>query len=92
MEEIVRDAHLRFEVTRCHVVHRYGRIIPGEAIVFVAAAARHRRAAFEAADYIMDRLKTEAVFWKREEGDFGTAWIEPSDEDAADVGRWLIED
>ena len=50
------------------VVHRCGEIAPGEPIVFAAAAAPHRRAAFEAADYLMDRLKTEAAFWKREDG------------------------
>ena len=60
---------------------------PGEAIVFVAVAARHRRAAFEAADYMMDRLKTEAVFWKREEGAIDR-WIEPTERDMDDVRRW----
>ena len=61
----------------------------GEAdIVFVAAAARHRRGAFLAADYVMDRLKTEAAFWKREHGPDGDRWIEPTDNDRADLARW----
>jgi molybdopterin synthase catalytic subunit len=88
MEAIAADALARFDITRCRVVHRDGTIAPGEAIVFVATASRHRRAAFEAADYLMDRLKTEAVFWKREEGPDGNRWIEPTDADHADAGRW----
>lgn len=88
MESIVVDAHARFPITASHVVHRAGTILPGEAIVFVATASPHRRAAFEAADYLMDRLKTEAVFWKREEGRNGRRWIEPTDEDRADTARW----
>jgi molybdopterin synthase catalytic subunit len=60
----------------------------GEPIVFAAAAAPHRRQAFEATDYLMDRLKTDAVFWKREDGPSGSTWIEPSQADYADRGRW----
>jgi molybdopterin synthase catalytic subunit len=56
--------------------------------VFVAAASAHRRAAFEAADYLMDRLKTDAVFWKREEGPEGRRWIEPSGADYEARERW----
>ena len=88
MEDIVADAMARFDVSRCSVVHRAGRIAPGEAIVFVATASTHRRAAYEAADYLMDRLKTKAVFWKREEGPSGRQWIEPTEADHADRGRW----
>nr|WP_294848174.1 molybdenum cofactor biosynthesis protein MoaE [uncultured Sphingomonas sp.] len=88
MEAIVADAHARFPITASLVVHRAGTILPGEAIVFVATASPHRRAAFEAADYLMDRLKAEAVFWKREEGPHGHCWIEPTDADRADTARW----
>ena len=88
MEAIAAAALARFDITHCRVVHRDGTIVPGEAIVFVAAASRHRRAAFEAADYLMDRLKTEAIFWKREEGPDGRRWIEPTEVDRADAGRW----
>jgi molybdopterin synthase catalytic subunit len=70
------------------VLHRCGAIAPGEPIVFVAAAAAHRRAAFDAVDYLMDRLKTEAVFWKREDAVDGSRWIEPMDCDRADQARW----
>lgn len=88
MEAIAADAMARFDISRCRVVHRAGRIAPGEAIVFVATASAHRRAAFEAADYVMDRLKTEAVFWKREESPDRKRWIEPTGGDHADALRW----
>lgn len=88
MEEIAAAAHARFAITHSRVVHREGRILAGEPIVFVATAAAHRRAAFEAADYLMDRLKSEAVFWKREEGPAGARWIEPTADDVADLARW----
>jgi molybdopterin synthase catalytic subunit len=88
LEEIALDATARFEVSHVRVVHRCGDIRPGEPIVFAGAAAVHRRPAFEAADYLMDRLKTEAVFWKREEGPSGSRWIEPTETDHADRSRW----
>lgn len=88
IEMIASEAADRFDVSHVHVVHRCGTIAPGEPIVFVGAASAHRRAAFQAADYLMDRLKTEAVIWKREEGPAGTRWIEPTDADYADRGRW----
>jgi len=91
MQAIAADAHARFAISRSHVVHRCGQIRPGEAIVFVATASAHRRAAFEAADYLMDRLKSEAVFWKREDGPGGSRWIEPTEADQADLARWTAK-
>lgn len=91
MHHIAEAAAARFPVSDLVVVHRCGDIGPGETIVFVAAAAAHRRAAFEAADYLMDRLKTEAAFWKRETGPAGARWIEPVDEDRAALARWKDE-
>lgn len=88
MKAIAADAHGRFAITASIVIHRAGLIAPGEPIVFVATASRHRRAAFEAADYLMDRLKTEAVFWKREEHDGTSTWIEPTSRDREDALRW----
>jgi molybdopterin synthase catalytic subunit len=88
LEDIAVEAAQRFDVSHVRVVHRCGEVRTGEAIVFAGAAALHRRAAFEAADYLMDRLKTEAVFWKREIGDAGSAWIEPTERDYADRDRW----
>ncbi|GAB5487521.1 MAG: molybdenum cofactor biosynthesis protein MoaE [Parasphingorhabdus sp.] len=88
MQAIAEDAHARFDISRSHIVHRAGKILPTEPIVFVITASSHRRAAFEAADYLMDRLKTEAVFWKREEGPSRRNWIEPTKADQADNARW----
>jgi len=88
LRKIAVAAGERFDVSHVRVIHRCGQILPGEPIVFAGAASRHRRAAFEAADYLMDRLKTEAVFWKREEGESGSRWIEPTDADYADRDRW----
>jgi molybdopterin synthase catalytic subunit len=82
------EARERFPVQDLLIVHRYGPIQPGEAIVFVAAAAEHRRAAFEAADFLMDYLKTRAPFWKKETGPDGERWIEPRPSDYEDVTRW----
>lgn len=75
-------------VQAVRIVHRCGTVRAGETVVFVAAAARHRRQAFLAADEMMDRLKTEAMFWKREAGVDGARWIEPSERDRADAARW----
>lgn len=68
--------------------HRYGRLSPGETIVLVMAASRHRRAAFDAVDRAMDWLKTEAAFWKKECSVDGVRWIEPRSEDYSDAQRW----
>lgn len=86
--EIAAAAQKLFGVSAVRAVHRFGEVAPGEAIVFVAAASTHRRAAFEATDYMMDRLKTEAMFWKREDTSGGTRWVEPTDADRADTARW----
>ncbi len=88
LEDIAREAARKFAVSHVRVVHRCGEVAAGEAIVFAGAAARHRRAAFEAADYLMDRLKTEAVLWKREISATGSSWIEPTAADYADRDRW----
>ncbi|MDT9598782.1 molybdenum cofactor biosynthesis protein MoaE [Sphingosinicella rhizophila] len=88
LETIAQDGAERFGLSTCLVVHRFGRIEPGATVVFVGAAALHRRAAFMGADYLMDRLKSEAMFWKKEEGAAGGQWIEPTNEDRADLLRW----
>jgi molybdopterin synthase catalytic subunit len=82
------EASRRFPVQDLLIVHRYGVIAPGEAIVFVATASEHRRAAFEAADFLMDYLKTRAPFWKKESGPDGERWIEPRPSDYDDADRW----
>lgn len=88
LEEIAAAAASRFDLIGAQVLHRCGLIRPGEPIVFVAAAAAHRRPAFDAVDYVMDRLKTEAVLWKREDGVDGPRWIEPTQADRAAHARW----
>jgi len=88
LQHIAVAAAERFDVSHVRVAHRCGEIPAGAPIVFAGAAARHRRAAFDAADYLMDRLKTESVFWKREVGEAGSQWIEPTEADDADRDRW----
>lgn len=88
LKEIAEDVGRRFDTTAITIIHRCGKISPGETIVFVAAAALNRRAAFEAAEFAMDRLKTDAVFWKREDAVDGSHWIEPTVDDRADRARW----
>lgn len=80
----------RWPLAGLTAIHRYGPIAPGEQIVLVAAASAHRRAAFEAADFVMDFLKTRAPFWKREclaDGTIG-GWVAAAEEDAAAAARW----
>ncbi|MDT0576054.1 molybdenum cofactor biosynthesis protein MoaE [Croceicoccus sp. F390] len=88
LEKIAAVAKSRFAVDAVTAVHRAGTILLGEPIVFAGVAARHRRDAFLAADFLMDLLKTQAVFWKQEIGATGARWIEPRLEDLADVARW----
>ena len=85
------DAIARFALQDVAIVHRCGALVPSEAIVFVAAAAAHRRAAFDAVDYVMDRLKTDVPFWKCERRSDGAHWLEARDSDHADRRRWEAE-
>ena len=82
------EAMSRWPLTGLTVVHRVGRIRPGENIVLVLAASQHRQAAFAAAEFLMDYLKANAPFWKREESARGTSWIEARDHDDAAAARW----
>ena len=82
------EATARWPLQGLTVVHRVGRIAPGENIVLVLTASSHRQAAFEAAEFLMDYLKTNAPFWKREEGVKGSSWIEAHDRDDAAAARW----
>ena len=85
--EIAGQAESKFGAS-VHITHRVGSVAVGEPIVFVAAAARHRRAAFDAVDYMMDRLKTDAPLWKREQRGDTAVWIEARDADHDDRARW----
>jgi len=88
IERAAADTRARWDLTALRIIHRTGDMGPGEPIVFVATASPHRRAAFEAADFLMDYLKTEAVFWKKEVTPAGEQWIEPRPEDYRDTARW----
>ena len=88
LREIAEQAVARFDLQDALVIHRYGRLAPGEQIMMVASAARHRRHAFEAAEFLMDYLKSRAPFWKREITAEGEAWVAAKDEDEAALERW----
>jgi molybdopterin synthase catalytic subunit len=84
-----QDAAARFGASRVLAVHRHGTVKPGEVIVFVAALSRHRDAAFDAARYVMDFLKTDAPFWKKEHRrDGSTGWVAAKDADDTARERW----
>ncbi len=87
---IAREAMERWPLTGLAAIHRFGRIEPGANIVLVAAASKHRHAAFEAASFMMDYLKSAAPFWKKEHRLDGTAgdWVAARDEDEAVLLRW----
>jgi molybdopterin synthase catalytic subunit len=89
--EIMRhaeEAMERWPLQGLTVIHRHGRIRPGENIVLVVTASSHRQAAFEAAEFLMDYLKTNAPFWKREETEDGGSWVEAKSHDDAAAARW----
>ncbi len=87
---VAAAAESRWPLAGCRIIHRFGAIAPGENIVFVATASAHRAAAFAAAEFLMDYLKTRAPFWKRNRRRDGTAgdWIAGADTDAAAADRW----
>jgi molybdopterin synthase catalytic subunit len=84
----VEEAKTRWPLLGVTVVHRYGRIEPGENIVLVVTASSHREAAFAAAEFLMDYLKTRAPFWKQVEAKTGKTWVEAKDADDAAAARW----
>ena len=84
----VQDAESRWALLGVTVIHRYGRIEPGEDIVLVVTASSHRQDAFAAAEFLMDYLKTHAPFWKRVEQPAGATWVEAKSADDAAAERW----
>jgi molybdopterin synthase catalytic subunit len=88
LAEIEAEAHRRWPLDAVLIVHRYGRLEPGERIVLVATASPHRAAALEACYFLIDWLKTKAPFWKSEETPAGERWVEARAEDAAASERW----
>ena len=88
IREMADQAAARFELAAVEVLHRHGPLRPGEPIMMVLTAAAHRRAAFEAADFLMDYLKSRAPFWKQEVTGRGTEWVAARDEDEDALNRW----
>ncbi len=88
LDELAMRAEARWPLIATLVIHRIGVMVPGDPIVLVACAARHRRDAFGAADFLMDHLKSSAWFWKREKTAEGWRWIEPREQDHTDLARW----
>jgi molybdopterin synthase catalytic subunit len=92
LERIEAEANQRWTLEASLIVHRYGRLGPGERIVLVAAASRHRQAAFEACQFLIDWLKTKAPFWKLEETETGPRWVGARTSDDAAAERWTESD
>ena len=89
LARIVDEAEQRWDLLNCTVIHRVGRLIPGDNIVLVLSASAHRQSALEATSFLIDWLKTKAPFWKREEFLNGqAAWVEPKESDEAAAARW----
>jgi len=88
LTRIETDAHARWPLQASLIVHRVGTLKPGDNIVLVITASAHRDAAFDAARFLMDYLKTNAPFWKRETGPGGSNWVEPKAQDATAHARW----
>lgn len=87
LADLAEQAQQRWELSGVRVIHRVGLLAPGEQIVLVATAAPHRRDAFAACEWLMDMLKTQAPFWKRE----GELWVEAKDSDQTALARWRLE-
>jgi molybdopterin synthase catalytic subunit len=90
IQSVAQEAITRFELDGISAIHRFGKIKPGDNIVLVVAAARHRQAAFDGANYLMDYLKTSAPFWKKEhllDGSQGT-WVDAKDADNTALDKW----
>ena len=86
--EIVEQSRARWSLLGVRVIHRVGRLVPGDRIVFVAVAASHRGEAFAACEFIMDYLKTRAPFWKREETPEGARWVDARESDDVAADKW----
>jgi molybdopterin synthase catalytic subunit len=88
IERHIAEAQTRWPLLDVRIVHRVGRILPGETIVFVGCASKHRHAAFAAAEFLMDYLKTRAPFWKKVEQASGVTWVDAKEKDDTAAARW----
>ncbi len=89
IQNIIEQARRRWPITALKVIHRVGRLLPQENIVFVGTASAHRQAAFDSASFIMDYLKTRAPFWKKEETSSGAQWVEARETDDIALQKWV---
>lgn len=88
LERIEAEAHQRWDLQASRIIHRYGHMTPGDNIVLVLTASAHRKDAFEAAEFLMDWLKTKAPFWKKETGPEGPEWVAAKASDDEAAARW----
>lgn len=91
IESMIEQAHLRFDFYAARVVHRVGRLLPADQIVLVAVTSAHRGESFKACEFLMDYLKTQAPFWKKEETPLGAKWVDARVSDDAALARWGIQ-
>jgi len=90
LQRIAEEAEARWPLLACRIIHRYGTLAPGDNIVFVITASPHRKAAFEAAEFLMDFLKSKAPFWKKETTTEGHgSWVDAKESDEAALKRWI---
>jgi molybdopterin synthase catalytic subunit len=92
LQEIVDQAQQRWDLIGVTVIHRVGELLPSDQIVFVGVASQHRADAFEAAQFVMDYLKTKATFWKKVDQNGQQHWVESKDSDRTAKERWLRDD
>ena len=88
LARIEAEARSRWPVQEITLIHRFGRLLPGERIVLVLVAAAHRGSAFQACEFLIDWLKTQAPFWKLEEGASGARWVEAKEDDVRKAAHW----
>ncbi|MFN6408444.1 MAG: molybdenum cofactor biosynthesis protein MoaE [Limnohabitans sp.] len=91
IEAMIEEAHLRFDFFGARVVHRVGRLLPADQIVLVAVTSAHRGESFKACEFLMDYLKTQAPFWKKEQTPAGAHWVDARVTDELALARWGIE-
>lgn len=91
IEAMIEEAHRRFDFYGARVVHRVGRLLPADQIVLVAVTSAHRGESFKACEFLMDYLKTQAPFWKKEQSPQGAQWVDARVSDDAALARWGIQ-
>jgi len=91
LEQLEAEARERWKLNDVLIVHRYGKLLPGDRIVLVATTSSHRQAALDSCEFLIDWLKTKAPFWKKEETPHGARWVEAKEEDDEQAARWEID-